>query len=123
MIFGEPTTLVAHVKAGKLRGIAVTSGRRSLALPQFPTVAESGVPGYEVVSWHGVLAPAAVPKEIISRLNTEFNRIIAAPDMNTRMLDQGYEPAGGTSEQFGAHIHAEIAKWAPVIKAAGLKVD
>ena len=76
IIFGEPTTPVAHVKAGELRGLAVTSARRSLALPQFPSVAESGVPGYEVVSWHGVLAPAAVPKEIISRLNAEFNRVI-----------------------------------------------
>jgi len=123
MIFGEPTTLVAHVKAGKLRGIAVTSGRRSLALPEFPTVAESGVPGYEVVSWHGVLAPAAVPKEIIARLNAELNRVITAPDMKSRMLDQGYEPVGGTPEQFGEHIRAEIAKWAPVVKAAGLKVD
>ena len=123
MIFGEPTTLVSHVKAGKLRGIAVTSARRSLALPEFPTVAEAGVPGYEVVSWHGVLAPAAVPKEIILRLNAEFNRVISSPEMKSRMLDQGYEPVGGTPEQFGEHIHAEIAKWAPVIKAAGLKVD
>ena len=123
IIFGEPTTPVAHVKAGELRGLAVTSARRSLALPQFPSVAESGVPGYEVVSWHGVLAPAAVPKEIISRLNAEFNRVITAPDMKARMLDQGYEPVGGTPEQFGEHIHAEIAKWAPVVKTAGLKVD
>ena len=76
-----------------------------------------------IVPWHGVLAPAAVPKEIITRLNAEFNRIIAAPDMKSRMLDQGYEPAGGTPEQFGEHIRAEIAKWAPVIKTAGLKVD
>ena len=123
MIFGEPTTLVSHVKAGKLRAIAVTSNRRALALPDLPTVAEGGVPGYEVTSWHGVLAPAGVPKDIISRLNTEFNRIMATPEMKKRMLDQGYEPVGGTPEKFGEHIHAEIAKWAPVIKAAGLKVD
>ena len=123
MIFGEPTTLVAHVKSGRLRGIAVTSARRSLALPEFPTVAEAGVPGYEVVSWHGVLAPAAVSKEIIARLNAEFNRVIAAPDMKSRMLNQGFEPVGGAPEQFGEHIRAEIAKWAPIIKAAGLKVD
>jgi tripartite-type tricarboxylate transporter receptor subunit TctC len=123
MIFGEPATLVHHVKSGRVRGIAVTSARRSLAMPEFPTVAEAGVPGYEVVSWHGVLAPAAVPKEVIARLNAEFNRVIAAPEMKTRMLDQGFEPVGGTPEQFGEHIRAEIAKWAPIIKATGLKVD
>ncbi len=123
MIFGEPTTLVSHVRAAKLRAIAVTSARRSLALPEFPTVAEGGVTGYEVVSWHGVLAPAAVPREITARLNAEFNRVIAAPEMKTRMLSQGYEPVGGTPEQFGEHIRAEIAKWAPVVKVAGLKVD
>ncbi len=123
MIFGEPASLMSHVKAGKLRGIAVTSARRSLALPEFPAVAEAGVPGYEVVSWHGVLAPAAVPKEIIARLNAEFNRVIEAPDMKSRMLAQGFEPVGGVAEKFGEHIRAEIAKWAPVIKAAGLRVD
>ena len=79
--------------------------------------------GYAVVSWHGVLAPAAVPKEIIARLNAELNRVITAPEMKTRMLDQGYEPVGGTPDQFGEHIRAEIVKWAPVVKAAGLKVD
>ncbi len=123
MIFGEPTTLMSHVRAGKLRGIAVTSARRSLALPEFPTVAEAGVHGYEVISWHGVLAPAAVPKEVIARLNAEFNRVISSPDMKSRMLDQGFEPVGGAPELFGEHVRAEIAKWAPVIRAAGLKVD
>ena len=123
MIFGEPASLMGHVKNGKARAIAVTSLRRSLALPDFPTVAEAGVPGYEVVSWHGVLAPAAVPKEIIARLNIELNRVLAAPDMKSRMLDLGFEPVGGAAELFGEHIRAEIAKWAPIIKAAGLKVD
>ncbi len=123
MIFGEPATLVQHIKAGKLRAVAVTSNRRALGLPDLPTIAESGVPGYDVTSWNGMLAPAGTPAEIIRRLNAEFNRVISAPDMRQRMLDSGYEPAGGTPEKFGEHIRAELAKWAPVVKAAGVKVD
>ena len=123
MIFGEPATLVQHVKAGKMRAIAVTSNRRSLGLPELPTIAESGVPGYDVTSWNGMLAPAGTPADIIKRLNAEFNRAISAPDMRQRMLDNGYEPVGGSPDKFGEHIRAELAKWAPVVKAAGVKVD
>ena len=123
LIFGEPATVVQHVKAGKLRAVAVTSGRRSLFLPDLPTVIESGVAGYEVTSWNGVLAPAATPPEIIKRLNTELNRIIVAPDMSKRMIEFGFEPVGGAPEKFGEHIRAETAKWAPVLKRAGVRVD
>ncbi len=123
MIFGEPATLVQHVRAGKVRAVAVTSSRRSLGMPELPTLAESGVPGYDVTSWNGMLAPAGTPVDVIRRLNAEFNRAISAPDMRQRMLDSGYEPAGGTPEKFGEHIRAELAKWAPVVKAAGVKVD
>ena len=123
VILGEPATIVQHVKAGKLRAIAVTSGRRALAMPELPTVAEAGVPGYEVTSWNGMLAPAATPADIIARLNTEFNKIISTPAMKQKMLDNGYEPMGGPPEKFGAKIHSEILKWAPVVKAAGVRVD
>ena len=123
MIFGDPASVVQQVKAGKLRAIAVSSTKHALALPDLPTVAESGVPGYEVTSWNGMLAPAGTPREIVARLNAEFNKIIAAPDMRQRMLDNGFEPVGGPPEKFGEKIHAEIAKWAPVVKAAGVKVD
>ena len=92
-------------------------------MPELPTVAEAGVPGYEVTSWNGILAPAGTPADIVRRLNAEINKIIGAPDMKARMLDNGFEPVGGAPEKFGAHIHAEIAKWAPVVKAAGVKVD
>ncbi len=123
VILGEPATIVQHVKAGKLRAIAVTSARHALAMPELPTVAESGVPGYEVTSWNGMLAPAGTPADIIARLNAEFNKIIAAPAMKQKMIDNGYEPMGGPPEKFGAKIHSEILKWAPVVKAAGVKVD
>lgn len=123
MIFGEPATLVQHVKAGKVRAIAVTSSRRSLGLPDLPTISETGVPGYDVTSWNGMLAPAGTPVDIIKRLNAEFNRVISSPDMRQRMLEFGYEPVGGEPQKFGDHIRAELAKWAPVVKAAGVKVD
>ena len=123
MIFGEPATVVQQIKAGKVRAIAVTSGKRALALPDLPTIAESGVPGYEVTSWNAILAPAGTPRDIITRLNSELNKIIAAPDMRQRLIDNGFEPVGGTPEKAGEKIHAEIAKWAPIVKAAGIKVD
>jgi tripartite-type tricarboxylate transporter receptor subunit TctC len=111
------------VKAGKLRAIAVTSARHALAMPELPTVAEAGVPGYEVTSWNGILIPAGAPADVIKRLNGELNKIISAPDMHARMIEFGYEPVGGPPEKFGEHIRAEIAKWAPVVKAAGVRVD
>ena len=123
MIFGEPATVVQQIKAGKVRAIAVTSTKRALALPDLPTIAESGVPGYEVTSWNAILAPAGTSKEIIARLNAEFNKIIAAPEMRQRLIDNGFEPVGGPPEKAGEKIHSEIAKWAPVVKAAGIKVD
>lgn len=123
VILGEPASVVPHIKSGKLRAIAVTSARRALALLELPTIAEAGVPGYEVTSWNGMLAPAGTPADIIARLNTEFNKIIATPAMRQKMIDNGYEPMGGPPEKFGAKIHSEILKWAPVVKAAGVKVD
>jgi tripartite-type tricarboxylate transporter receptor subunit TctC len=123
LILGEPASIVQHVKAGKLRAIAVTSARHALAMPELPTVAEAGVPGYEVTSWNGILIPAGAPADVIKRLNGELNKIISAPDMHARMIEFGYEPVGGPPEKFGEHIRAEIAKWAPVVKAAGVRVD
>ena len=123
MIFGEPASVVQQVKAGKLRAVAVSSAKHALALPDLPTLAESGGGGSEATSWNGMLAPAGTPKEIVARLNAEFNKIIAAPGMKQRMIDNGFEPVGGPPEKFGEKIRAEIAKWAPVVKAAGVKVD
>jgi tripartite-type tricarboxylate transporter receptor subunit TctC len=123
MILGEPASIVGFIQAGKVRAIAVTSAKRAAAMPQLPTISESGVAGYEATSWNGMLAPAGTPGDVIKRLNTEFNRIIGTPDMSKRMLANGYEPVGGPPEKFGELIRAEIAKWAPVVKAAGVQVD
>ena len=123
LIFGEPASLVGYIKAGRVRPIAVTSAKRSLSFPELPTVSESGVPGYEVTSWNGMLAPAGTPPEIVRRLNTELNRIISEPEMNKRMLANGYEAVGGPPEKFGEWIRSETAKWAPVVKKAGVRVD
>ena len=123
MILGEPASIVGFVKAGRVRAIAVTGAKRAPAMPELPTIAESGVAGYEATSWNGMLAPAGTPAEIIKRLNAEFNRIIGTPDMKKRMLDNGYEPVGGPPETFGELIRVEITKWAPVVVAAGVKVD
>jgi len=123
MILGEPATIVGFVKNGRVRALAVTGARRAPAMPELPTIAEAGVAGYEATSWNGMLAPAGTPADVIKRLNAEFNRIIGTPDMSKRMLDNGYEPVGGPPERFGELIRAEIAKWAPVVAAAGVRVD
>jgi tripartite-type tricarboxylate transporter receptor subunit TctC len=111
------------VKSAKLRALAVTSLKRSAAVPEIPTVAESGLPGYEATAWQGVLAPAGTPRDIIAKLNTELVRVINLPDVRKQLADQGYEPAGTTPEQFAEYIKTEIAKWSRVIKAAGLKAE
>ena len=123
MILGEPASIVGFVKSGKVRALAVTGEKRALGMPDLPTMQEAGVPGYSATSWNGMLAPAGVPAPIVKRLNDDFNRIIADPEIKKRMLDNGYEPVGGPPDKFAAHIHAENAKWAPVVKAAGVRVD
>src|SRR3990172_7070904 len=110
LMLGEPASVVQQVKAGKLRAIAVTTAKRPLAIPELPTVAESGVPRYAVTSCNCLLSPAGTPKEIIARLYSELNRIINVPEMKARMLENGFEVVGGTPEKFGEHIRAEIAK-------------
>src|SRR5262245_3783398 len=121
MILGEPATIVGHLQSGKMRALAVTSAKRTPTFPELPTIAEAGVPGYEATSWNGMLAPAGTPADIVKRLNAEFNRIIATSDMKKRMLDNGYEPVGGSPEKLGELIHAEIAKRAPGGNAAGVQ--
>ncbi len=123
ILFAEPATIVQHIKAGKVRALAVTTPKHSLAMPELPTVAESGVPGYDVTSWNGMLIPAATPPDIVRRYNAEFNKAISAPDMRQRMIDNGYEPVGGEPAKLSELIRVETAKWAKVVKAAGMKVD
>ncbi|OGA53862.1 MAG: hypothetical protein A3F74_26120 [Betaproteobacteria bacterium RIFCSPLOWO2_12_FULL_62_58] len=118
--FGNMLIALPHVKTGRLRGLAVTGARRTSVIPDMPTVSEAGVAGYEVVQWHGVLAPAGTPREIIIKLNREINSILSLTEVRARLLSGGAEPHGGTPEQFGDHIKKDIAKWARVIKDAGI---
>ena len=111
------------VKAGKLRPLAVTTRTRSPLLPEVPTVQESGLPGYETVAWFGILAPAATPKEIVTRLSAEIAKIVRTPEMRERLLSLGAEPVGSTPEEFSAVIARDIAKWTPLAKTVGIKVD
>jgi len=113
----------AQVKAGRIRALGVAGTRRSTTAPELPTVAESGLPGYEVNSWSGLLAPAATPKPIVARLNAEVIKILAESDVRQQLLNQGFEVLGGTPEQFGVFIKSEIVKWTRVIRDAGAHVD
>jgi tripartite-type tricarboxylate transporter receptor subunit TctC len=119
------TTIVlgAQIKAGKLRPLAVAYPTRLGTLPDVPTAAEAGVPGWEVVSWQAVFAPAGTPKPIVQRLNTEIAAIMKTPDVKARLADLGVEVGGGPPEQLADFQKAEIAKWAKVVKAADVKPE
>lgn len=112
-----------QVNGGKLRAIAITGAKRSPLLPGVPTVAESGVPGFETLAWNGLMAPANTPKPIIDKLNAEIRKALDAPEMKERLRAQGFEPSPGTPEQFGALIRSEIDRWAKVVKTSGAKVE
>jgi len=114
---------VPQVKAGKIRALAVSPARRSPALPDVPTVAEAGVPGYDSGAWFGLVAPANTPKDLVAKLSRETARILKLPDVSARLADLGAEAVGSTPEQFSAHIKAEIAKWAKVIRDANVELQ
>ena len=115
------TSVLPHVTAGRLRALGVTGPRRIPLAPDIPTVAEAGVPGYEITAWGGYMAPAGTPGPVVSRLNAEINKAIASPAIRDKWLALGIEPVGGTPERFAAHVKKETAKWADVIKRAGIK--
>ncbi|HEV7392137.1 MAG TPA: tripartite tricarboxylate transporter substrate binding protein [Burkholderiales bacterium] len=112
-----------HVKAGRLRGLGVTSAKRVPAFADLPTIAEAGVPGFDVSAWAGVIVPAGVSKTIITRLNAEVNKALAAPAVRDKLPELGLIVVGGTPDEFQAHIRKETARWADVVKRAGVKVD
>lgn len=116
-------TLLGQIKQGKLRALAVTSARRVDDLPQVPTINESGYSGFDAVTWFGFLAPAGTPKDVLSRLNTEFNAALKQPDLQKKLGDQGADPAGGTAEQFASLIKEDIVRWGKVVKHSGARVD
>ncbi len=121
LYFGNVPSVIQHARSGKLRALAVTGSKRSSAVPDIPTVAESGVPGFEVTTWYGVAAPAKTPRAIVDRLNSEIVRALNSPDLRTQLTNGGADPAGTTPEQYTVYVQNEIAKWAKVIKAAGIK--
>lgn len=123
MMSGDLSTLMPHVRSGKMRALAVTAARRSSLLPDIPTVAEAGVPGYDASGWFGVLVPAGTPQGIVERLNAEIVKGLASADARQRLAALGGELAGGTPEQFAAHLRVESAKWGKLIRALGLKAD
>jgi len=114
---------IPQVKAGKIRALAVSTGKRSSAMPDLPTIAEAGVPGYEAGAWFGLLAPAGTPKPIVAQLSAESARILKLPDISKRISELGAEPVGSTPEQFAELIKTEIAKWAKVIKDANVELQ
>jgi tripartite-type tricarboxylate transporter receptor subunit TctC len=121
MAFDQITSSLPHVESGKLRAVAVTSAKRFPSVPQLPTVAEAGIPGYESVSWNGIAAPAGTPRDIVSRIQEQIARALQAPDIKERFFKDGIEGVGSTPDQFAAHIRSERAKWEKVVDSAGIK--
>ena len=123
LMFDNLPSALALIKGGRLKALAVTSKERAPALPDVPTMAESGLPGFEASSWFGLLAPAGTPQPVVAKLNAEIAKWLASPEAKEKLLAQGANAAGGTPEDFARHIAAETAKWQQVVKESGAKVD
>ena len=122
-MFTGVASVLAHIRSGRLRALSVNGPKRSSALPEVPTASESGLPGFEVDFWIGILAPAGTPPAIVARLNAEVNRILAQEDVRERLIVLGTEPIGGSPQQFAALIKKDIARWAEAIRASGTKAE
>ena len=123
LMFDNLASALGQVRAGRVRALAVTTARRTTLAPDLPTIAESGLPGFDINTWFGIFVPANTPREIVDRLHDEFTRALAAPDVREKMLSLGAEPVGSTPAEFAAYIRAEAEKYARVIKASGAKAD
>lgn len=123
VMFDNMPNVIGHVRAGKLKALAVSTAERSALAPDVPTVAEAGVPGYELAVWFGVLAPAGTPRDIIGRLNTEIVKVLNSTDVKDRFAKQGVEVRTSTPEQFGEFVHAEVGRWAKVVQDANIRAD
>jgi tripartite-type tricarboxylate transporter receptor subunit TctC len=123
MVVIGPPAAASHVKAGKLRALAVLGKERLADWPEVPTAAESGMPGFEVDTWYGVLAPAGVPREIVARLGTELAKMMQTAEMRERLSAMGIQPLSSSPERFGEFLRAEVAKWAAVVKESGARAD
>lgn len=123
IMFDTMTTSLPLVQAGRLKALAVTSAQRSSLAPEYPTMIESGLPGFDVTAWYMLFAPKKTPREIVQKLNADLNKSFTEPDTVKRMLSQGVTLTGGTPEQAEAHVQAELKRWGPLIKAAGIKAE
>ncbi|MGO4392066.1 Bug family tripartite tricarboxylate transporter substrate binding protein [Variovorax sp. M-6] len=123
VMFDNMPSAIPHVKGGKLRALAVTTAKRSPALPDVPTIAEAGVPGYEATSWFGLLAPAGTPAPVVAKLNASILKALADPEVKKKLAEQGAEPHGEKPEQFAAFIESETVKWGKVVKESGASLD
>jgi tripartite-type tricarboxylate transporter receptor subunit TctC len=123
VLFSSTATALPHVKGGKLKAIGVTTAKRIPALPDVPTVKESGLPGYEVILWHGLIGPKGLPKAVVDRINGEVNKALKLKETDEQLQNDGVSAAGGTPEQFGATIKKEIGVWKKVATDAGVKVE
>ena len=123
LMFESTNSIAPHVRAGRVRALAVTGLKRSISLPEVPTLVEAGVPGYEVNAWSGVIAPAGLPRPILDKLNKAINAAIVAPETQQRFEQLGSEGGGGTPEEFAELIRRDSAKWADVVKRSGAKID
>jgi tripartite-type tricarboxylate transporter receptor subunit TctC len=121
LVFATAATAVPQIKAGKIRGLAATTLARASVMPDLPTIAESGLPGFDANNWYGIVVPVKTPKAIITKLNAEMHRALSAPDLKELFFTQGLDPAPGTPEQFGAYIKSETVKWEKIIKTSGAK--
>ncbi len=123
LMFDQILTALPHVQSGRLRGLAVTTAQRSPAAPQIPTIAEAALPGYAVTTWHGLLAPAGTPREIVTRLSGETAKVLQSADIRDRFASQGVDPVSSTPEQFAAMMKAELEKWRKVVAQSGTRID
>ena len=123
MMFANTLSVLPYVNSGRLRALAISSAKRSAAAPAIPTIAENGMPGFDSVTWFGVLAPTGTPRDIIGKLSGELRRIVQTKAMTEQLLAQGADPIGSTAEEFGARIKSDIAKWTVIIKTAGIKAE
>src|SRR6195256_720580 len=123
LIFATTASAVPQIKAGRVKGIAVTTAKRSALMPELPTISEAGLTGFDANNWYGLVAPAGTPRAIIDQLNAEVTKILNMPDVKATLFNQGLDPAPGTPEQFGAYIKSERIKWAKVIKESGAKAE
>jgi tripartite-type tricarboxylate transporter receptor subunit TctC len=123
LIFGSPASTVQYIKSGQLRGLAVTTPKRIVAAPALPTVVEAGVPGYQVILWHGLIGPKGMPRAVVDRINRDANAALKAKETEELLSTDGVSPAGGTPEQFQAQIKSDVERWRRIVQRAGIKVE